>query len=68
VPKNSTNSSNSAYVRSSLLSAAHTWVSIGVMAPAAPTQESVMNRRSRAVSTPRRHISPNTNPMTPVSM
>src|SRR5260221_7777385 len=37
-------------------------------ASAAPTHASVSQRRSRGVSTPRRHISPNTNPMTPASM
>ena len=43
-------------------------VSIGIGASAAPTHASVIQRRSRGVSTPRRHISPNTNPITPASM
>ena len=43
-------------------------VSIGIGASAAPTHASVTQRRSRGVSTPRRHISPNTKPITPASM
>src|SRR3954469_1093497 len=39
-----------------------------MIAPAAPTHVSVIHRRSRAVRTPRRHISPNTKPTTPASM
>src|SRR5215213_8510107 len=36
--------------------------------PAAPTHVRVINRRSRGVRTPRRHISPKTYPITPDSM
>ncbi len=68
VPKNNRNSSISSMLTSPLFNAAYVCDSIGIGDPAAPTQARVTQRRSRGVSTPRRHISPNTNPITPASM